>query len=1405
MSGGKVPGIGGNTSFDSGNSGGATASEVVTEILKDVSNQSVPMARSDTLVDSGITIDPNTKDVSVLGAILAGDGALGLGEHVTISDSNESLTATLQNQLKELELIGVTFDDSGSNRPSYKKLTQRVPLAFGTTIDTPLTFHETDYTFTSDTFFHSLDIHPLAAGIVRFTLWLGNDDSTKPIVDEIRVIEAQDIAQVYNIKLRTPPFVNQGDNVFMRLQGDVAGGIARPNDVMAGKFVPYFVPHAHTWVETFLDNGFTDQPLHRDGNFIPKNGHRHYVNAFNNDLVVNLADPELTHFSICDFDFTWKNYKVRVDAGSDTLLFESKDSDREYRFIRDVDHWRIYSTDGFVMMLDATSPVGVIDRLIPVHVSASHHESIDFHNNTWHTSGGSGDGLFFSPNDVLLSTQMDGDGNRSNIQLHDVDGVYVSIFKSNKVMFANKDNTSLLNHPKAEGDSQSYVSLNSDGDVNTRFKRNYHVTKGTHNLITFTDTLWQLNSLDTSGALFNLLEHKDNHVFVNGETTGGKKASLALKANGDFTLASARGDVLSETPTGVKLQDTGYDSHFAVWTTGLVTVRVRSIDRLVLTVLESTLSQGNSAFHINNNKASVISDGTHILGHSDTHGTTVKNPGGSHRFSIHSDGKFEMGNKAGDKSNFGFSDNEMYLNMYQADGTRKPVMFIRDNKTEILGHNTAINGNISVLYSDGAQVELGAPTPNKATGNDAPNNPFGTDFAFLKGSADRVALYNYHFHEQITTGRMSAIVLDDLGDINFMSRGEWISLDDIQNMVSNVGNTGRHLGGDQNTIIDVITVSDNHVTLHGANGKAAYTALDTRDGITTISSEGQGSQESSMTFDNDGNIILRSGSDTLTFAQIKAGLGGGGSGGTPYDDTQVKQRITTLENATDNDTVYDDTALANRVTTLENAGGGGGGSAWDFKHTQDAAQTVIQMPSSSYTMLGMGDFSQSPTSPSTAKFTGMSVNNYADNERVAIYRAGNEKLRLTGTNSFFKTDTSGFEIQSKKTYLYHGHPSFSILDYDQDNADYRTMLSNAIMSSHSLHGSVRITAAGKILFRQGAVETTLDSLLGGGGSTNPATDVTDELGTDLLNWKTIHTKGVDFKDENRIELLDDETRIYGGADNSNRINLYSNAVSMYNFNNRRCIFYNVLQVSIGNKASYPDATELAISTETGVHEIEIRVNGADHLSFRENSVRLHKTITPLGSPMIGTDTNRFLAGYYKDLNARKFHITSDSSAEYAQLNMETSGDVYLNTSKVGGALIPFVNGGQNLGSTVYRFGKACIQSLDNSSDERLKSEIGVRDESMPYGFPTLWLDAWDSVQWGRYKKDSDKWDAGIIAQDIVKAFGKINVDVVKSTEWVNQDDKGFYSVDYIKLQAIENAYQRRRMDEIERKLKQMGL
>lgn len=57
------------------------------------------------------------------------------------------------------------------------------------------------------------------------------------------------------------------------------------------------------------------------------------------------------------------------------------------------------------------------------------------------------------------------------------------------------------------------------------------------------------------------------------------------------------------------------------------------------------------------------------------------------------------------------------------------------------------------------------------------------------------------------------------------------------------------------------------------------------------------------------NTVWVVNSDGTGFAQ----LNGGGTGGAPYDDTAIKERLDSLEGKVDNDTIYDDSELRNLI------------------------------------------------------------------------------------------------------------------------------------------------------------------------------------------------------------------------------------------------------------------------------------------------------------------------------------------------------------------------------------------------------------------------------------------------------------------------------------------------------------
>lgn len=167
----------------------------------------------------------------------------------------------------------------------------------------------------------------------------------------------------------------------------------------------------------------------------------------------------------------------------------------------------------------------------------------------------------------------------------------------------------------------------------------------------------------------------------------------------------------------------------------------------------------------------------------------------------------------------------------------------------------------------------------------------------------------------------------------------------------------------------------------------------------------------------------------------------------------------------------------------------------------------------------------------------------------------------------------------------------------------------------------------------------------------------------------------------------------------------------------------------------------------------------------------------------------------------------------------------------GGHVRPGADNGQNLGGASNRWATVYAGTGSiNTSDEREKDDIGA--------IPTEWLDAWGDVQWCRYrfrdamaeKGDQARWHLGMIAQQVRDAFAARDLDALEigllcRDEWaaapavaevrseVAEGEEGpgeivtpakparkagdRWGLRYDECQAIEAAWQRRRIGELE--------
>lgn len=173
----------------------------------------------------------------------------------------------------------------------------------------------------------------------------------------------------------------------------------------------------------------------------------------------------------------------------------------------------------------------------------------------------------------------------------------------------------------------------------------------------------------------------------------------------------------------------------------------------------------------------------------------------------------------------------------------------------------------------------------------------------------------------------------------------------------------------------------------------------------------------------------------------------------------------------------------------------------------------------------------------------------------------------------------------------------------------------------------------------------------------------------------------------------------------------------------------------------------------------------------------------------------------------------------------------------GGTLRPGADNTQSLGTSAFRWASIfAVNGTIQTSDQRSKRDIS--------DIPDEWLDAWADVQWCRFKftdaveakADEARWHVGLIAQHVRDSFAAHGLDAERIgllcyDQWdatpsipareEERDDDGKivkyalpeqparpagdrWGLRYDECQAIEAAYQRRRIAQLEAKVAQLS-
>ncbi|MFN3676154.1 MAG: tail fiber domain-containing protein [Sphingomonas pseudosanguinis] len=247
----------------------------------------------------------------------------------------------------------------------------------------------------------------------------------------------------------------------------------------------------------------------------------------------------------------------------------------------------------------------------------------------------------------------------------------------------------------------------------------------------------------------------------------------------------------------------------------------------------------------------------------------------------------------------------------------------------------------------------------------------------------------------------------------------------------------------------------------------------------------------------------------------------------------------------------------------------------------------------------------------------------------------------------------------------------------------------------------------------------------------------------------------------------------------------------------------------------PSGGNLGVGTENPASRLHIKSSPANALTIENAAAR--------GAGGVFLD--------FRDAGGRKGYAGYAGSDDTLFLLNQTNAGLTLGCNdfqwlriEADGLVRPGADNAQSLGTSAFRWGSIfAVNGTIQTSDQRSKQEISA--------IPEAWLNAWADVEWCRFKfidavaakDDGARWHLGLIAQQVRDAFAGHGLDAQEIgllcyDEWEatpaslgsrDEDDEivmpsqparpagDRWGLRYDECQAIEAAYQRRRIAQLE--------
>ena len=1455
---------GGSTTISSG---GVSVTEVLEEITRNMPEGAIPIVRGGKLIDSKAKIHHEKGDLAVLGQMEAGEGHVKLGDAFTLYDSHQGVGYKLANGKNALGVL-VEYDENGSGVPYYWKLNHLLVINGCTTRG--VTFDTFEYTHPLTTNIHldHINIIPITTGELRVVIF-EDDINGLVLVDQYMTITSSLLNEVLKVPFTNPQTLDIGQVIHFRLGGvQLDGGIAGVDDAFSGANAIYLTTGRHECNKVYL-------PLSVD-----VNEHLKHIRYTDPTWTVGMADnhglffkPEYTSLTSPIKDGNTEPLgHLEIDADGCTTInindvLPSVEINNKGVFLQDVKasilsyvslresvftaeangvHLKrqgrhlVKSLGNRVTFsntavetanraaLDMHSDGRILIESSGVHVTANTNTVLTSLDGSTSLSNAIGNGDDYSS--IKLCNTGDIDFKYNNVYYHFAKGANIGVFteestglhidtidqdvfikrKNVNALTVVDDFTTLSNSPLT-GVNRSYLTLFQSGDISLKHKGD--------SFIHANDSVFYMANLRGSGYFVDTnagkdsvnIRYKDSPVLLADESGLYLSKKVSGIGRGLETVLISDSNVTDLYGSQARSSD-GAISDTKILRSTLDTVTFygrQETDNLIYKMLHSI--NGSTLLAAaplpNNTTTSAIvlnADGT-IDVHSGNYvyelTKVLSDIALEDVFAVHKSGRGVLD----DEYAAVLDGDHEYSAFLGANGkSTYEALYTKAGVTTLQGKGVTVDRAVMILGDDGTiLMRAGLKTISFAELLNVVEN-------FTVGGSTGVA-------DGVVTG------MNLVGQTLSLTRSNEMSTLNIELPTPTV-NT------DTNNFIEMAWLAGTMLTLSGAG------LTDIVVDLGNLRGGGGGGDDVSLVSPNtlnelildDNTVGLKKGNRTISFDEIAAKLDEAAAGAS---------------------TGSAGVGLANTNNTADMFGkllsGDSSGMYGMYVRTVDvelrvAGDALVKLNASNIQIKAAAYDGGSPETViySNKDFTFIYGKKPASENKAAAPMLSSYNDIVTLSN-WDKSTAIVFEANGDMHFTEHGN-TFSFAQLKA--------VTDAPAITEMEYANQTLT-----MRREGASDLT--AIISDTGYGFVTADFRHRFGQNILS--NTHFTGLSVS----------TSSVYLQAANTLLITATENATALGSKTDAGDVF-NLIE-------SNADGDVAVSGGGLGAHFAEMNISSLGKITFTQGSVvttldTLLETVTfsSINTDLIPATTSQRQLGSQPALWAALHSVSVNT--RYIRNNLPTQDvvmDINISATVFYSAIEPSVdnvkwlgstdkrwarvnsvivqtselqddfgstvanfttqtqvlfyqtlvcNSAKSLGTALKRWGTFYTVAVNNVSDRRLKNSIGL-DDGNEYGYPSEWLDAWNLVQWTRYKLnnkgDDARWDGGIIAQDIIAAFNSINVDALNDTEFVFEDDVSNededeqlqLSVNYNVIQSIENAYQRRRMDRIEVKLAILGV